>query len=74
MFLPEGQRTGNQRVGEGYGRPGTEGRTPQICGGSGMSERYGELPEEELPQESEELALVSVEDFYDLLMEQQEQM
>ena len=41
---------------------------------NGMSERYGESPEEELPEESEELALVSVEDFYDLLMEQQEQM
>ena len=42
--------------------------------GSGMSERYEGLPEEELPQESGELALVSVDDFYDLLMEQQEQM
>ena len=39
-----------------------------------MSERYEELPEEELPQEEGELALVSVDDFYDLLMEQQEQM
>ena len=39
-----------------------------------MSERYEGLPEEELPQESGELALVSVDDFYDLLMEQQEQM
>ena len=39
-----------------------------------MSERYEGLPEEERPQESEELALVSVDDFYDLLMEQQEQM
>ena len=39
-----------------------------------MSERYEELPEEELPQEAGELPLVSVEEFYDLLMEQQEQM
>ena len=39
-----------------------------------MSERYGEIPEEELPQETGELPLVSVEEFYDLLMEQQEQM
>ncbi len=74
MFLPEGQRTGNQRVGEGYGRPGTEGRTPQSCGENGMSERYEELPEEELPEQTGELPLVSVEEFYDLLMEQQEQM
>lgn len=39
-----------------------------------MSERDTDLPEEKLPEQEGELALVSVEDFYDLLMEQQEQM
>lgn len=39
-----------------------------------MSERDTDLPEEEFPEQEGELALVSVEDFYDLLMEQQEQM
>ena len=42
--------------------------------GSGMSERDTDLPEEEFPEQEGELALVSVEEFYDLLMEQQEQM
>ncbi len=40
-----------------------------------MSERDLDFPEEEIPEEDPgELALVSVEEFYDLLMEQQEQM
>ena len=40
-----------------------------------MSERYEEFPEDELPEvDPGDLDLVSLEDFYDLLMEQQEQM
>ena len=41
-----------------------------------MSEMYTDFePEEEIPGQGEEaLPLISPEDFYDLLMEQQEQM